>query len=327
MKYKVNIQTVYEVGRRTDKNGCPHQEDYIIPLHGQASGDERLFILCDGMGGHEAGEVASQTVCEAISHTILTSQEPFSDHLLQRAIEHAYDRLDECEYSADVSRKMGTTLTLLALHENGATIAHIGDSRVYHIRTNAERRDEVLFQTHDHSLVNDLIKIGSITPEQAKHHPQRNIITRAMQPGQEERCSADIYHTKDIRKGDYFFLCSDGMLEEMENENLCNILSGEATDAEKAETLRQVTANNKDNHSAILVHILDVDDTEQTVGATAYEEVAPAERQDENHDEGRPMVETESPMPIDEEEKRNYPWVTIILVVALVALAMIFLWK
>ena len=329
MKYKVNIQTIYEVGKRKDKEGRPHQEDSIFPAHGHAKESDRLFILCDGMGGHEAGEVASQTVCDAMSQTILSSNTPFDDNLLLRAIDNAYNKLDSCDYNPDVSHKMGTTLTLLSLHEGGATIAHMGDSRVYHIRTNASRQDEVLFHTRDHSLVNDLVMIGSITPEQAKHHPQKNIITRAMQPGLEDRCEADIYHTADIKKGDYFFLCSDGMLEEMEDHNLCNILSGDASDEEKAATLRQVTENNKDNHSAILVHILDVEgDAVAPKAAASNVDIDENElQQAEPHapQQSEEKSSDDKPEETAKPTENQYPWTTIVLVVAMAALAMIFL--
>ena len=120
----------------------------------------------------------------------------------------------------------------MKLHTEGATIAHIGDSRVYHIRPGKVANDtEIRFQTRDHSLVNDLIKIGELTPEEAKHSRQKNIITRAMQPCMERRPKADLYHTQDIQPGDYFMLCSDGMLEQMDDENIRFIFSDEGGSA------------------------------------------------------------------------------------------------
>jgi hypothetical protein len=159
---------------------------------------------------------------------------------------------------------MGTTMTLLKLHNGGATIAHIGDSRVYHLRpgqTGEETR--ILFHTEDHSLVNALIKAGEMTREEARHSKQRNVITRAMQPNQSPRCRADVYSTDDILPGDYFYLCSDGMLEQDEMEDgtvLRRIFSGEvANDSERIEILRGATKENRDNHTAFVVHILSVE--------------------------------------------------------------------
>lgn len=262
MEFKLQALSIYEYGQRKDKNGNPHQEDWIYPSLGTINNEkDRLFILCDGMGGHAAGEVASAAVCEAMSKTIngaLEKGEKFSEQLLLEAIEAAYNLLDERDTSEDGQKKMGTTMTCLMLHEGGATIAHIGDSRVYHIRPKTGKKEDVVFCTKDHSLVNDLIRIGEITEEEALNHPQKNVITRAMQPNLEHRHKADIITTKDIRPGDYFYLCSDGMLEQTSNDNLCFILANDVTDEEKRDMLIKVSKNNRDNHSAHLIHILDV---------------------------------------------------------------------
>ncbi len=262
MKYKINALQIYEVGQRKDHNGNPHQEDCLYPAIGQVdNATDRLFILCDGMGGHAQGEVASEAVCEAMSKTIsqaMQAGEKFSDTLLQRAITAAYDLLDERDTSTG-DKKMGTTMTFLMLHEEGYTIAHIGDSRVYHIRPNNGTHEDVVHVTRDHSLVNDLLRIGQITPEEAKDFPQKNVITRAMQPHLERRCRADIFHGQDVRPGDYFYMCSDGMLEQMSDDNLCFNLAEQMSDGEKKERLIRLTCDNRDNHSAHLIHILDVE--------------------------------------------------------------------
>lgn len=262
MEFKLQALSIYEYGQRKDKDGNPHQEDWIYPSLGKINNDEdRLFILCDGMGGHAAGEVASAAVCEAMSKTIkgaLEKGEKFSEQLLLDAIAAAYDLLDARDTSEDGQKKMGTTMTFLMLHEGGATIAHIGDSRVYHIRPKTGKKEDLVFCTRDHSLVNDLIKIGELTEEEALNHPQKNVITRAMQPNQEHRHKADIITKKNIRPGDYFYMCSDGMLEQTSDDNLCFMLANDVTDEEKRDMLIRVSKNNHDNHSAHLIHILDV---------------------------------------------------------------------
>ena len=218
MKFKLKAYSIQEFGQRKDAQGNPHQEDSIYPLHGKQTDADRLFILCDGMGGHDAGEVASATVCEAMSQSVNASvpnsEALFTDDMLLKAVADAFHALDQKDNGA--SKKMGTTMTFLKLHAGGATIAHMGDSRVYHIRPGKDADStQILFVTEDHSLVNDLIKIGELTPEEAKVSPQKNIITRAMQPHMERQPKADIHHVTDIKPGDYFYLCSDGMLEEM----------------------------------------------------------------------------------------------------------------
>lgn len=268
MKYKLKAYSILEFGKRKDIDGNPHQEDAIYPSMGEASPDDRLFMICDGMGGHDAGEVASQTVCEAISESILNDGHDndgiFSNDDLINALEDAYTALNEKDNGSP--KKMGTTLALLKLHNDGATVAHIGDSRVYHIRPGRTEEDtEILFVTEDHSLVNSLVKAGEITKQEARHSKQRNIITRAMQPSV-NRCEADTSLITDIKPGDFFYLCSDGMLEQYEMEDgsaLKRIFSDEIpSPEEKVKILRGATANNSDNHSAYIVHILEIDDRE-----------------------------------------------------------------
>ena len=278
MKYKLKAYPILEFGKRKDIYGNPHQEDSIYPPLGIDASASSLFMVCDGMGGHEAGEVASQTVCDAISQSILNDGHDiegiFTNKDLLEALDSAYLALDEKDNGAE--KKMGTTLALLKLHNDGATIAHIGDSRVYHIRPGkTENETEILFMTEDHSLVNSLIKAGEMTREEARHSKQRNIITRAMQPGV-ERCEADIALITDIRPGDYFYLCSDGMLEQDEMENgsaLKRIFSNEISiPEEKVKILQGATANNSDNHSTYIIKILEVEgkngDQDSSSGST-----------------------------------------------------------
>lgn len=270
MKYELTPYNLQELGQRQN------QEDSLFPNIGQQTANDRLFILCDGMGGHEKGEVASATVCETMSNTILSRWNPtelLSDDLLQQAIEDAYDALDAKDNGEE--KKMGTTMTLVCFHADGVTVAHIGDSRVYQIRPSLQEaikndyclrpseigyKNGIIFKTRDHSLVNDLIDIGEITEEEAKDHPQKNVITRAMQPCQERRAKATIAHLTDVQDGDYFYMCSDGMLEQTSDENLLNIITKkDATNEQKVEMLRKVTEENKDNHTAHLIYIYKVE--------------------------------------------------------------------
>lgn len=255
MNFKIKAYNLQELGQRAN------QEDSLFPAWGKLTPDDRLFILCDGMGGHEKGEVASATVCETISRVVLSAWHPgeaLSDELFLQALSAAFDALDAKDNGEE--RKMGTTLTFLCLHANGATVAHIGDSRIYQLRPASDTTPaHVVFRTQDHSLVNDLVKIGEITEEEAKHHPQKNVITRAMQPCQEHRAKADIAHLTDIQPGDYFFMCSDGMLEQSTDDNILNIITKpNVSDEQKLEMLRRVTEENKDNHTAHLIYISDV---------------------------------------------------------------------
>ena len=234
--------SIYEIGQRTN------QEDAI------AQWDNRLFVLCDGMGGHEKGEVASQTVCQSLVKWFENNikDNSFSDDLFLAALEQAYSELDTFD---NVSlRKMGTTLTLLYIHSEGITAAHMGDSRIYHIRPNVG----VLYQSRDHSLVFDLFQSGEISYDEMQNFAQKNIVTRAMTPNEDNRMRPDIIHITDIQPGDYFYMCSDGMLEQMNNNELAALLSSDVSDEEKRQRLIAATANNQDNHSAWLIHVKDI---------------------------------------------------------------------
>lgn len=243
MSIKCSYLSIHEIGKRTN------QEDSIYPKLGEVVTDSDYFILCDGMGGHDCGEVASLAVCDAMSSYI--NAHPETD--FESVLNAAYDALDAADNQDE--KKMGTTMTFVKFNEDSCIVAHIGDSRVYQIRPSEKR---ILYVTRDHSLVNDLIACGELTEEEAKFSKQKNVITRAMQPHQEKRSKADVAILSDIREGDYFYMCSDGMLEISEDEDIVNVLSMDVSDQEKVEILKGVTVDNKDNHSAHLIRVVHV---------------------------------------------------------------------
>jgi serine/threonine protein phosphatase PrpC len=179
--------------------------------------------------------------------------------IFQKALSHAYDELDKVDTSGP--KKMGTTMTCLYLNDKGALVAHIGDSRIYHIRPSyvdiENKRLGILYQSSDHSLVNDLVKAGELTEEEARNFPQKNIITRAMQPNLERRPKADVILLNDVKPGDYFFLCCDGVLEQLTNEKLSEILADESTsDEEKLQAIKSVCDNQtRDNYTCLLIPV------------------------------------------------------------------------
>jgi len=235
--------SIHEIGQRDN------QEDAI------AQWNNRLFLLCDGMGGHEKGEVASQTVCQSLTTWFeknVNLEDSFTDDQLREALEYTYQQLDK--FADDNPKQMGTTLTLLYIYKQGLTAAHMGDSRIYHIRPDVG----VLYQSRDHSLVFDLFQAGEITYEEMATFPQKNIVTRAITPGEDNRMRLDIIHITDIQPDDYFYMCSDGMLEQMDNDQLVDLLSSQLTNEEKRIKLIELTKGNQDNHSAWIIHIKDV---------------------------------------------------------------------
>ena len=250
MKCVLSAGSIHELGQRVN------QEDSLYPKPSGTAGVEGLFILCDGMGGHEAGEVASQAVCEAMSGYVAAHprEDGYYDETdFQKALDAAYDALDAKDTGSE--KKMGTTLTFVRFHRGGCFVAHIGDSRIYHIRPSEKK---VLFVTRDHSLVNDLMALGELTPEEARTSKQKNVITRAMQPHQDRRTPADWTNLTDLRPGDYIYMCSDGMLEQSTDREIVNILSMKRTGDEKIAILKGAAAENRDNHSAHLIRVVSV---------------------------------------------------------------------
>lgn len=266
MKYSLAYESVFELGQRSG------QEDCIYPAVGDPDPGNGLFMVCDGMGGHDKGEVASAAVCKAMSDYVNTHAPAdglFSEGDFNAALSAAYDALDALDDGA--LKKMGTTMTFLKFHKGGCLMAHIGDSRIYHIRPSEPEGQRIIHVTCDHSLVNDLVAIGELTPQEARTSKQRNIITRAMQPNQERRSRADIVNITDVRPGDMFYMCSDGMLESAEDSQIEALLSDRSiTDAEKVAVLIRQTINNKDNHSAQLVRVCGSDDEASQPGNPSY---------------------------------------------------------
>lgn len=238
-----------EIGQRAN------QEDSIYPQRGEANETSHLFLVCDGMGGHENGEVASGLVCKTFAESLAKQDaETFTTDDFLAALDAAYDALDREDPTPESQRKMGTTLTFLHLNSREAVVAHLGDSRVYHIRPSAP--EPLLYKSFDHSLVNELVRAEVITPEEALTHPRRNVITRAMQPNLEQRHKADVRTLTDVAAGDYFFLCSDGVLESVSDALLIDILRRNITDEEKIEAIKSACeASSRDNFSAYLVPI------------------------------------------------------------------------
>lgn len=253
MKFEIyQPMAIYEVGQREK------QEDSLFPYNGIASRNDRLFILCDGMGGHVTGEVASSTTCEEISKYILEETDftkPFTDIELRVAMDRVYNRLDEKDHE-DSDQKMGTTMVLVYFHAGGVMAAHLGDSRLYHIRPRTKR---ILYRSRDHSVVTARFESGTISLDEIRTMSGRNRILRAILPHQEKRDMPDIVHIKDIKPGDYFYVCSDGMLENMNDGELMNVLCNhDLSDEQKKEWLLHATEFNSDNHSAWLIQVASV---------------------------------------------------------------------
>jgi protein phosphatase len=254
MKFQLcQPQAIHELGSRSN------QEDSIFPVMGQASADQRVFLVCDGMGGLDKGEVASEAVSKALgemANAICEVVPWFSDDDFKQCLAKAYNALDAADTKKEAT--MGTTMTFLCFHDGGCLVAHIGDSRVYHLRPSLGPEKGVLLRTRDDSLVQQMYENGEITYEEMRTSPKKNVILKGMQPHQMQRTTATLTHITDVKPGDYFYLCTDGMLEKMEDKELVSILAGKESDEQKRQRLIDATAGNSDNHSAYLIQVKEV---------------------------------------------------------------------
>ena len=237
------------------------QEDAVWPLFADVTSNNRCIVLCDGVGGSEHGEVASQTSSKVIGEYltgIIAKSNYVCDEDVQDAVNMAYDKLEQLdtETSENGTVSMATTLTCVCFHSDGVLAAHMGDSRIYHVRPG----QGVLYESRDHSLVRTLLDAGEITEEEAKTFRRKNVITKAIQPHGTKRFRAEVKLLSDIRSGDYIFLCCDGVLEQLTVGRLFQILSMNCSDEEKLVLLEaESTDKTKDNYTAYLIPIDNVE--------------------------------------------------------------------
>lgn len=253
---------LHEMGKRKNNEDCI----YPSKEANRSRSVSNLFLVCDGVGGSAKGEEASKLVCEAFAET-LKGRTIIGEKEVAEALSVAEAAVEDYVLANPTARGMATTLTLLVFHNEGATIAHIGDSRVYQIR-----KGKIIFRTQDHSFVNELINNRIITEQEARSHPKRNIVTKAI-VGSNTPQVADINLISDIQKGDYFFLCTDGVLEGLTDQQLEEVLSREeVSNADKmAEILRVCVKESRDNFSAYLVPVERIDDLQTMTVEEAQE--------------------------------------------------------
>jgi PPM family protein phosphatase len=240
--FKLVAAGVTDVGRVRDGN----EDDFI-----DQSNRLGLVAVADGMGGHRAGEVASATALEALRAAVASGQP------LRVAIEGANDAVLEKSVSDQELAGMGTTLTAGMLGSDGyLVVGHVGDSRAYLVRDG-----ELTQITHDHSLVEEMVRGGELTREQAEVHPRRSIITRAL--GIDPEVEVDEYPIE-LRPGDRMLFCSDGLTTMLRPDEMASIL-GRENDPKRAAQLLVDAANaagGEDNITAVIVEAVEIPDDE-----------------------------------------------------------------
>ena len=251
MRIDINVPVgFYEIGARAK------QEDAIYPQLGRLSTSSRVFVVCDGLGGHDFGEVASNTVADALAqwvHQNVSDEWPMNEGKVLAAVAYAQQCLNEAARQHPSDKPMGTTVAMLVLGNNGVVAAHIGDSRIYHVRPS---KGAILYRSRDHSLVNDLFAKGRLTREETEASPKKNILTRALIAAPMQGSQPDVALITDVAPGDYFLLCSDGVGGEVTDEKLLEVLQrSDTSDLMKLAALQMLVKDGADNRSALLIRV------------------------------------------------------------------------
>ena len=215
-----------------------NNEDSLIVI------EPETFVVADGMGGQAAGEIASQMLVETVKNFLSKTSAPWNEKILSQAIFLANKAILNLARQNQEYQGMGTTATILYLNGGQAYFAHVGDSRLYRLRNNFFKQI-----TEDHSYVETLVRSGELTPEQARVHPMKNVLTQAVGAIDEIYIDAANFP---VEFGDIFLLCTDGLTNMVDDETIAKILQ---TAQNPADALIEaaLSAGGKDNVSVIVV--------------------------------------------------------------------------
>ena len=183
--------------------------------------EPETFVVADGMGGAQAGEVASQMLVDTAKNFLPNVPEPWSEDILKKTILKANASILRTAAENENYRGMGTTATILHIYDGRAYFAHVGDSRIYRLKNN--QLEQI---TEDHSYVEELVRRGELTPEEARFHPLKNLLTQAV--GVIEEIEVDTASFP-VESGDIFLLCTDGLTNMISDETIAEILRESAS--------------------------------------------------------------------------------------------------
>lgn len=237
----MRVFSATDIGRKRKMN-----QDFVFASAEPVGNLPNLFVVADGMGGHNAGDFASRYGVSVLVESVRKDENFNPVKVLRHAIEAANSHILEQAQRDPLMEGMGTTMVLVTIVGSYAYVANIGDSRLY------LAADETLSQvTQDHSMVMEMVRLGRLTAEEAKNHPDKNIITRAV--GTAEKVRADFFEVR-LEPGNQLLLCSDGLSNMVEEEDMLDILEDTACE-EKAQALIDLANANggRDNIAVIVV--------------------------------------------------------------------------
>ena len=229
-----------DIGRKREIN-----QDYVFATDETIGNLPNLLVVADGMGGHRAGDFASRFTVEVLAEEVQNSKETHPEQILGNAIQTANERLMEEAAKDSRLEGMGTTLVAATILDHVLYFANVGDSRLYLVNK------EIRQLSKDHSMVEEMVRLGGLTEEEAKHHPDKNIITRAM--GVKDKVEPDFFEYR-LKGGDTILMCSDGLTNMVDDDEIFQIVKSARDIVEAVETLIQRANENggSDNIGIVL---------------------------------------------------------------------------
>lgn len=229
-----------DVGRKREIN-----QDYVFATDEPLGALPNLLVVADGMGGHKAGDFASKYTVEMLEEELKHTLKDNPEDIFRDAVRKANHKLIEAAGKDIKLEGMGTTLVAATVIDHTLYFINVGDSRLYLIN------QEIRQLSRDHSLVEEMLRLGGINEEEAKHHPDKNIITRAI--GAKENVEVDFFEYH-LKKGDVILMCTDGLCNMVEDEEIFGVIKGARDIVEAGQTLiERANANGgKDNIGIVL---------------------------------------------------------------------------
>lgn len=232
---------VTDIGKRRKMN-----QDYVFASEVPVGPLPNLFLVADGMGGHNAGDFASKCTVESVVECLASEENGSIVAMLRRAIEKANQLIHTAGSKEESLYGMGTTLVAAVIQDNMLSVANVGDSRLYVIG------ESIRQITRDHSLVQEMVRLGGLDPEKARNHPDKNVITRAI--GVDDTVEADFFQIE-LSEKERILLCSDGLSNMLKDEEILEIVNRGQSLQEDAQALIEAANGNGglDNIAVVLV--------------------------------------------------------------------------
>ena len=233
--------SVTDIGKKRKLN-----QDFVFASDEPVGNLPNVYIVADGMGGHNAGDYASKCTVETVVREIRGCFEKSPIRILSKAIRVANDQIRMRAREDSSLYGMGTTIVVAACLGKYLQVANVGDSRLYIVG------DKIRQITRDHALLEEMVRMGGIGREEARNHPDKNIITRAI--GARDTIEIDFFH-EELKSGEIVLMCSDGLTNMLEDEEIEGILKGQGTMEERADRLVEAANQNggKDNITVIVI--------------------------------------------------------------------------